>query len=32
LDILLMRGVGRRECGTSDDIAHGVVRTMYWDT
>ena len=27
-----MRGIGHRECGISDDIARGVVRTVYWDT
>ena len=27
-----MWGVGCRECGISDDIARGAVRTVYWDT
>ena len=32
LDILLMRGVGHRECGIKGDVARGAVRTVYWDT
>ena len=27
-----MRGVGHCECGISNDIARGALRTMYWDT
>ena len=26
-----MRGVGHHECGILDGIAHGAVRTIYWD-
>jgi hypothetical protein len=27
-----MRGVGRCECGISNDVARGALRTVYWDT